>query len=88
MFITQCVKESKSIIAIHLSGNHIDYYSRIFLRAHLNAEVQYPYRNNAHIQSQIMAHDRTQIIFLNFMIQANLPPLLRPSLQAKEVDMP
>ena len=45
MYIAQMLKESKNLISVHLSGNHIDYYSRVFIRAHLNAKVQFPMRN-------------------------------------------
>lgn len=39
MYIAQCLKDSNQILSCHLSGNHVDYYSRIYLRAHLNAIV-------------------------------------------------
>ena len=65
MYIAQCLKDSTQIISCHLSGNHVDYYSRIYLRAHLNAIVQYPFRNNAIIQNAVTSFDRTQIIGLN-----------------------
>eukprot|EP00347_Sterkiella_histriomuscorum_P011119 403373687 len=71
MYIAQCLKDSVQIVSCHLTGNHVDYYSRIFLRAHLNAIVQYPNKNNSVIQNVVLAHDRAQIIGLNQIIQSN-----------------
>ena len=39
MYIGQCLKDSSNIVSCHLTGNSIDYYSRLFLRAQLNATV-------------------------------------------------
>lgn len=42
MYMGQCLADSSNLVSCHLTGNGIDYYSRLFLRSHLNAIVQYP----------------------------------------------
>ena len=46
MYIAQCLNDSSNIVSCHLTGNQIDYYSRLYLRSHLNAIVQYPHYNS------------------------------------------
>ena len=65
MYIAQCLKDSSNIVCCHLTGNQIDYYSRLFLRAHLNAIVQFPISNTQNAQNQISNLDRGQIMTLN-----------------------
>jgi hypothetical protein len=56
LFIGMSLKNSKSVVALHLSLNALDYYERIFLRTLTNARVAYHFRNMAaeprHIRSQ------------------------------------
>ncbi|CDW72567.1 UNKNOWN [Stylonychia lemnae] len=86
MFIAQCLKDSNQIVSCHLTGNHVDYYSRIFLRAHLNAIVQFPNKNSTVIQNVVLAHDRAQIVGLNQIIQSNfiIPKMLMPQPQPQQ----
>jgi predicted chitinase len=42
MYIAQCLNDSSNLVCCHLTGNQVDYYGRLFLRAHLNAIVQFP----------------------------------------------
>jgi hypothetical protein len=65
MYIGQCLADSSNLVSCHLTGNQIDYYSRLYLRAHLNAIVQYPLLNSQAHQTQINANDRGQVLGLN-----------------------
>ena len=47
LFIGMAVSTAKSCISLHLSGNNLDYYERIFLRTLVNAKVSYHFRNMA-----------------------------------------
>ena len=72
MYIAKCLKDSSNIVCCHLTGNSIDYYSRLYLRSHLNAIVQYPLHNNLHNQNTIMAADRGQVVALNNQMQTSI----------------
>ena len=41
------LQKSKSCIGMHVSGNNLDYYERVFLRTLINAKVGYHFRNMA-----------------------------------------
>jgi hypothetical protein len=69
MYIAQCLNDSSNIVCCHLTGNNIDYYGRLFLRAHINAIVQFPMINNQAHQSNVNAEDRGQVGTLNNQIQ-------------------
>jgi len=47
LFIGMSLKNSKSVVALHLSLNALDYYERIFLRTLVDANVAYHFRNMA-----------------------------------------
>lgn len=47
LFIGMAISTAKALIGIHLSGNNIDYYERIFLRTLVNAKVAFQFRNKA-----------------------------------------
>lgn len=72
MYVAQCLADSSNLVSCHLTGNQVDYYSRLYLRAHLKAIVQYPLTNTLPQQSQLNAADRTQVIGLNKNIQDGL----------------
>jgi hypothetical protein len=45
VFIGLALSMSKTMLAIHLSGNHIPYYSRVMLRTLIAARVDYRYKD-------------------------------------------
>jgi len=47
LFMGLALYMSKTILAIHMSGNQLPYYDRIFLRTLTCARVQYSFRNDA-----------------------------------------
>jgi len=49
LFIGMAVSTAKSCISIHLSGNNLDYYERIFLRTLVDAKVAFHFRNMAQL---------------------------------------
>jgi hypothetical protein len=66
LFIGMAVSTAKSCISIHLSGNNLDYYERIFLRTLVNAKVSYHFRNMAAEQGSIRSQkERNQVMELN-----------------------
>jgi hypothetical protein len=63
LFIGMAVSTAKSCISIHLSGNNLDYYERIFLRTLVNAKVSYHFRNMAAEQGKIRSQkERNQVM--------------------------
>jgi len=47
LFVGMSLKNSKSVVALHLSLNALDYYERIFLRTLADARVAHHFRNMA-----------------------------------------
>ena len=45
MFIVLAMSTSKNLIAVHMSGNDMSYYERIFLRALISARVDFGQKN-------------------------------------------
>jgi len=69
MYIGQCLKDSSNLVSCHLTGNQIDYYSRLYLRAQLNAIVQFPMSNTHTAQTTVQGADRTQVLALTRQVQ-------------------
>lgn len=69
MYIGQCLKDSSNIVSCHLTGNQIDYYSRLYLRAQLNAIVQFPLSNSHTAQTVVQGADRAQVLALTRQVQ-------------------
>lgn len=72
MYIAQCLNDSSNLVCCHLTGNQVDYYSRLYLRSHLNALVQYPEQGTNHHHSGISAMEKQQIVALNRYLQMNI----------------
>jgi hypothetical protein len=65
LFIGMAVSTAKSCISLHLSGNNLDYYERIFLRTLVNAKVAYHFRNMAQIDDKVKSQkERNQVMEL------------------------
>ena len=47
MFIGLSLSTSKTMVSLHLSGNTLPYYERVFLRAVIAARVGFKFRNLA-----------------------------------------
>lgn len=46
IFIGLALSMSKTMLGIHLSGNNLPYYSRLFLRSLIAARVDYRFKND------------------------------------------
>jgi hypothetical protein len=65
LFIGMAISNSKACIGIHMTGNNLDYYERIFLRTLVNAKVAYHFRNKAEqLSSAKNQKERNQILEL------------------------
>jgi hypothetical protein len=42
---------SRSCIGIHMSGNGLEYYDRVFLRTLIDAKVAYHFKNYANLKN-------------------------------------
>lgn len=65
LFIGMALSTAKSCIALHLTGNNLDYYERIFMRTLVNAKVSYHFRNKAdQLNNARTQRERNQILEL------------------------
>jgi hypothetical protein len=49
IFIGMALPISRSCIGIHMSGNGLEYYDRVFLRTLIDAKVAYHFKNYANL---------------------------------------
>jgi hypothetical protein len=47
LFIGLALTMSKTMLGLHISGNELPYYDRIFLRTLMAARVEYNFKNDA-----------------------------------------
>ena len=47
LFIGLALTMSKTMLGLHISGNELKYYERIFLRTMMSARVDYRFKNDA-----------------------------------------
>ena len=60
LFMGMALQKSKSCIGMHVSGNNLDYYERVFLRTLINAKVGTHFRNLAEDQNKIKSFKERQ----------------------------
>ena len=74
LFICACVRNSVSLMAVHMGMNQIDPETRLAARSILNAQVKYPFRSLVHMHQHIRtAEDKLQLLVLNSFAMSALP---------------
>lgn len=64
IFLGFALAPSKSLVAIHMSANDLDYYERVFIRTCINAKVLYHFRNHAEDKNVRSFKEQNQLIRL------------------------
>lgn len=64
MFIIIAMSLSKSFLALHLTGNDLSYYERVFMRSLISARVQFQFKSEEQRQEIKLNKERAQIMHL------------------------
>ena len=64
LFVGLALTMSKTMLGLHISGNELPYYDRIFLRTLMAANVEYTFKNDAMRQGIKNNKEYTQIMHL------------------------
>ena len=79
IYLCMCIRDSKNIQGIHLSGNKFSYYDRRLMRALFPAKVNWPMAPATVAKfDKISARDKVTLVNLNTCFMMQLPPAYVP----------
>ena len=86
VYLCMCIRDSKNIQGIHLTGNKFTYYDRRLMRALFPARVNWPLPPST-VQKfeKISATDKVTLVNLNSMFLMQLPPEYVPEVGMSSV---
>lgn len=80
-YIILCVRDSKNIQGLHLTGNSCSHYDRLLMRALLPCKVKWPVNNSYQPKfEKITGSDKITLIMLNMCFLTTLPPRYIPEI--------
>ena len=89
IYLCMCIRDSKNIQGIHLTGNKFTYYDRRMMRALFPARVNWPLPPST-VQKfeKISTRDKMTLVNLNSMFLMQLPPEYVPEVGMSSVRSP
>ena len=86
LYLVLCVRDSKNVQGIHLTGNKFSYYDRILMRALFPCKVLWPMPQNYQPRfEKVAARDKVTLIMLNLCFLTTMPPNYMPEIGLSNV---
>lgn len=83
MFVVLAMSLSKNLLAVHMTGNDLSYYERIFMRALISARVDYNFKHDA--QRSLVERNKERYQVMQMATKEYIEPELGQYLDRFEV---